>query len=265
MLPKEFIKKHKIKLNKIEVKLCRDAMRMMRESLDVNHDESHIYRILDYWDEFIATREYKVITDEINLKALFVSICWHDIWKAGCDPKSVLMLLPDIWRDGTGSAHEFVRAARKAGLETEKIREIKYIIRKHSSVQFLPARNLEAKLLQDFDALDCFSFERIYLVEKKYLIDRPFNWPTLRLARYVAMVFVKNKKEESFNFLWSRDSFRRKQKAVLDKIMPEIDEYEQLLRLMDNNQQLEFEKMYIQLKDKYLNRPELLEKPDDPF
>lgn len=240
-------------------------MIMMRESLDVYHDESHVFRILNYLDGFMSTEEYKKISPYIDMRSLFMAILWHDTWKASREPKSILGVIPDIIIEGIACSRKFQKAAEAVGLDDDFIQKVKYIIRKHALIQVLPIMTIEAKILSDMDDLDAFSLNRLYLLEKKYSCDRPFDRSTWYLAKFGINIIKKKKTEKNFFLDWAKKELSNKKDIFLKKAQAGIDAYEEALLFLEKGSKLEFERYRIEWVARNITRPELLEKPDDPF
>jgi hypothetical protein len=264
MLLSKFVEKNNIKLSDIELDLCRKATEMMAGSIDVHHNESHIYRMLDYLEEFLATEEYRKSSKDFDLKVIFISILWHDIWRAKRSPENVVNVLRDALVEGIFAALYFQKEAKIAGLDEEIIKKVKYIIRKHSKYQLLPIKTKEAKIMIDIDVIDSFSLDRVYLLEKKYLYDRPVSAATLKLVKYATRVFVVNKTSRSFYSQWAKERFLQMKEILLAKAYPEIGEYEQMLKALKRGNMLEYERQLCFLREKYINRSEEI-RIDDPF
>jgi len=256
MLPKDFIEKHKVKLDEIETKLCEEALQLMVKSVDVHHNETHVYRMLDYLDEFLDTEEYKKAAKNIDLKILFISILWHDAWKSERDPGNILVLLWDSLREGIGASLKFQKSAKLAGLDSVGIKKIGYIIRKHSLIQLMPAKGWEAHILSDVDALDGLNLDRIRLIEKKYLGERPVTLTNLRLARFSVKLFAKNKSDRSFFSGWAKEKYVGMREKFLKKAEVELNEYENLVNLKREGDQVGFERYLGFMREKYLVRQE---------
>jgi|WetSurMetagenome_2_1015567.scaffolds.fasta_scaffold17330_6 hypothetical protein len=264
MLPSEFIQRHSLNFSKNELELSKEAIDMMVDSLDVHHNETHAYRLLDYLDKFMGTKEFENISNQVDLKSFFIAILWHDVWKSERDPSNVFLLMRDILLEGVGAARKFGKYAKKYNLKTDVYKKARYAIRKHSLIQIAPLMTWEAKILSDIDALDGLSLDRIYYVEKKYLYDRPVTPTNLRMARFAVRMFVKNKTERSFFLEWSKKIFVKMRKDFLDKASIELYEYEQLVKISKSQQEEEFENYLCFMREKYINRPEE-ERTGDPF
>lgn len=266
MLPTNFIKKHRIDLAANELELCRQAMDKMATSADAHHDETHVFRMLDYLDDFIGTPEFEQrCLEKINLKVLFIAILWHDVWRTEKEPASIWALVWSSFWEGIAAGEKFHRAARQAGLEGVLARKARYAIRKHAIVQILPLRTLEAKILADMDNLDCMSLDRVYPIEKRYLCEESASVITLWVARAAVWIFVETKSEKSFYFDWARKNGLRMRQIFLNKARVELEEYARLVKIARSNQVESLESQLCFLRDKYITRSEEKERYRDPF
>ena len=236
--------------------LCKDAMDIMAKSIDVVHDETHICRLLDYLDGFMATEEYGDVSGQVDLKALFIAILWHDTWRAGRDPKNVLQAIPDILLEEIFSAKGFDKAATMSGLGEELKRKVRYIIRKHTPIQLFSPKTIEARIMREIDNLDILSLDRLYLIEKKFVCDRPFELRYWRLARFATKIFIEPQTDKFYTFDHFKEDFRRKKELFLEKVRWEIDRYKEALDFLRAGKELEFEKVRQDYIDKYLTHPE---------
>ncbi len=248
MLPEEFCEKYKINLDLKEKCLCQKAINEMKSAVDKIHDETHIHRILDCLDEFLQTKEFLKYEDNIDLKVLYISILWHDVWKAKRDPANGLIYLFEMFWDGMGSYLNFIKEAKKAKLDRNLTKKIQYIIRKHSAVQFLPFKNLESKIITALDVLDMIDFSRLKIVEDKYLNHREIRGTTLNLAK-IGMIFCVERRASKNLFLeFFNEKLTRDNKIFVKRAWREIKEYEIMWNLKKNGKKKEFEAYREKLK-----------------
>lgn len=256
MLPRKFIKKHKLILSDNEVRLCKDAMDIMAKSIDVVHDETHVYRLLDYLDGFMATEEYGDVSGQVDLKALFIAILWHDTWRARRDPKNIFQAFPDMILEEIFSTREFLKAAKKSNLDEKIKQNSRYIIRKHTPLQVFPPKTIEARIMREIDNLDILSLDRLYLIEKKFVCDRPFELRYWRLAKFATRIFIEPQTDKFYTFDHFKEDFGRKKESFLKKVRWEIDRYKEALDFLRAGKELEFEQVRQDYISKNLTRPE---------
>lgn len=157
MLLQDFTKKHNIQLQLEINSLCLLGIKFMDEGNDLHHDSNHIHNILDHLD-FLLNAKPK-LKDHINFSTLLPSICWHDVWIAKQKPKNILDLIRHQIVEGEESAKLWLSHSQHL-LPENHTSDVYYCIRKHSSVQFLPAFTLEAKILCDLDKLELWNIKR---------------------------------------------------------------------------------------------------------
>jgi len=141
---------HKIKY------LLDKAVEFMRNSKDPGHGLDHISNLLEETDRFFKSNGNKF---KIDNEILVLSLYWHDVWKSQIRPNWRNYLFLQLY-EGLGSMFMFKTYARRVDLAPEVIRSVSYAIRKHSAVQGLRAKTLEAQLLWDVDTLDIWNTQR---------------------------------------------------------------------------------------------------------
>jgi hypothetical protein len=257
MHPNEFIDRYHIRLTPEEDALCRQALRIMTDSIDPHHDASHVWRLLGSLDEFIATEEFQSMAAEVDLKVVFMAILWHDCWRANKVAENRISLFWVIAYEGIGASRYFAKAARRANVGSMFRAAVSYVIRKHALFQFSPIRTLEAKILKVVDALDMYSPDRTYLLEKKYLLDRPISQGTYNFALFVLRLFAGKDPKPTYYFEWSK-KISEVRPAFVERVSREIAEYGELCDLLSEQRFHEFEQYLAELRDKYVYNPDYL-------
>ena len=198
-----FLQEHSfVSLTRGTLMACREGLKLMSQSLDPLHNLAHIERILDNLDRFInESREVK--WKKVNFDVLLLAICWHDIWKSQRLATSGKKLVYYHLAEGLGSMRFFSRNSHSWNISPQTVKKAKLAIRKHSALQFLPTRNLEAKILKDMDKLEEWSIDRIRLVlgqieDFKHISPRILTVFKFYTQRW--MVFFSNKSY----FIWTR-------------------------------------------------------------
>jgi hypothetical protein len=252
---RQFINRHDLVLTLAEWRLCRQAIDIMRNSVDPFHDCSHISRMLESLEEFMRTDEFQQSAGQVDLKTLLLAILWHDCWRAAKDAKRPLSLFWLTLYEGIGASRYFARAAREAGLKETLRRNVSYAIRKHSRFQVLPIVTLEAKILRMVDALDMFHPERANLLQKRFLFEQPIKPSTYRAGVLVFRLFCAKNPKAVYG--WSREiALLREQYAAYG--LNVLNEYKRLCDLLRGGQHQQFEEMLEELREKYDGVSELM-------
>ncbi len=255
MHPHEFLDTHQIHLTPEESALYEQGIDLMARSIDPHHDATHIARLLESLDEFIRTDEFRRLAGNVDLKVIFIAILWHDCWRAHKETEHCVPLFWLTVYEGIGASRHFDRAARSAGVEPAFCKAVTYAIRKHSLFQFWPIKTLEAKILKVVDALDMYSLDRTYLLEKKYLLDRPITPATYNVGLIVIRLFAQKDPRPSHYFEWSQ-KLAELRPAYLSRARKELAEYKMLCDLQHAKHIQEFEQYLAELQDRYVFNPE---------
>lgn len=231
MLPEEFLKLHPIALSESEVRLCDEAVRMMKVAVDVHHDSTHICRLLNYLDDFMTAPDFKTIESQVDLKVLYISLVCHDMWRSQKDAHTSLQLLwYTIW-EYIGSQKMFTELAKKYNLDAIVMRKVRYSIKKHVQFIFFPPKTIESRILKAIDELDQLSEERIALLEKKFLLDRPITAYYLRQAKFATKLFAETAGGAARYFPSIQNEINKKKQVIIKRLWQEIGDYETLLNL----------------------------------
>src|SRR3989344_9097196 len=105
----------------------------MKKSRDSLHDDVHIENLLGLLDQFLI--KHKKIKNKLDLKAVFLALCWHDAWKAKHDPKTVGSIIYNQAMEGIFASQLFKKESKKCAVDKSTIEKASYAIRKHSSLQ----------------------------------------------------------------------------------------------------------------------------------
>ncbi len=255
MHPHEFLDTHQVHLTPEESALYEQGIDLMDRSIDPHHDATHIARLLDSLDEFMRTDEFQRMADRINVKVIFMAILWHDCWRAHKETERCVPLFWLTMYEGIGASRYFAKAAKLAEVEPAFGEAVTYAIRKHSLFQFWPIKTLEAKILKVVDALDMYSLDRTYLLEKKYLLDRPITPATYNAGLVVIRLFARKDPRPTHYFEWSK-KLAELRPAYLSRARKELAEYKMLCDLQHTKHVQEFERYLAELQDKYIFNPE---------
>lgn len=117
--------------------------------------------MLDDLDRMM-TQEKSIDWKKINYEVLLLSIFWHDVWKSLKQPTNKRKMIYQNFWDGMGSMRVFGKRAKLFSIDKPTVREVKYAIRKHSGIQFLPKTTIESKILRDLDRLEEWSVNRLF-------------------------------------------------------------------------------------------------------
>ncbi len=187
---------------------------LMRKSVDPFHDFTHIENLFSLLDEFLT--KHKKVKEKVDLKALFLALCWHDAWKAEKDPKSVAAIIYNQAMEGLMSARMFKKAAKNYSIDPKTIARAAYAIRKHNSLQFLKRKTLEAKILRDIDKIDSVNFERfLYAKKKKFRFQK-------KLYLFLIHLYFSKISRTSYHFNWTKDLLMKERKEFLRRFNEEV-------------------------------------------
>lgn len=224
----DFLNKNKIKLSLTSLSLCNQALNIMNDSKDPLHDLNHVKRILDYLHQFLKN-EARVKKD-LNFEVLILSICWHDTWKSERFSNNIIAFLFHNFWEGIGSMRLFGKVAKKAKLDKNISKKVKYAIRKHHSFQIRKRKTLEAKILMDLDVLDVWSMERLKVIEKM-LSEFKIGSRILKLVIFYYKRYMLKKDETRLNFKWSRKEFKKRKTLYTKEVQRLIKEQQNYLTL----------------------------------
>jgi hypothetical protein len=234
-----FIKKQNIKLSKDYYKLCEEGIKIMKNSVDINHNAGHVFRMLSELDKLL-TYEKEIKKEIVDFEILIPSICWHDIWKTGRkQTTNFIILLLEQQYESIGSLLIFNNFIRKKKIMYKKANTIAKNILFHSEFDLLPPlafvrnkyleRNLELKILRDLDVLDSGP-GRVKAVAGHYMKKRPINPLLFRVAYLWVSRSIANIDKIKFNFKYSERRFDKVSEATINEMIKILKE------LMDNKE-----------------------------
>ena len=220
---KDLVKIHNIQLSDDTLKLCGDALNIMRQSKDPLHDVIHVEDILGLLSKFLK-RSNEVATSDINFEILIPSICWHDVWKSYRKQTTNLFKfrLEQFW-DGIGSARIFSNHVKNSNFPKFLSDEIYFSVLHHGGFfsNFIKSNikngHLEAEILVDLDSLDFWSMKRVKYAEKHYLDNKGkilnsklipvADWALHRLTDRVT----------KYSFEWSKVEYEKRRAALFTR------------------------------------------------
>ena len=183
------------------------AMEFMANSKDPGHGIEHINNLLRETNRFIKSTgdKYKIDRD-----VMLLSLCWHDVWKSQIKPNRGNYLFLQLY-EGLGSMFMFKTYARRVDLAPEMIRSVSYAIRKHSAIQALRARTLEAQLLWDMDTLDIWNTQRTCLALQ--------NMGRIHISAFDAYIRYVKKAGFRLYFEWTKNEVRKIAPSFLEEML----------------------------------------------
>lgn len=232
-----FIQQHHIDLPPELIDLCDEGIALMRDSLDVNHNHTHVEQLLNNLTLFLEYEPHVTL----NYRILLPAICWHDVWKASrlMGTGKFKLLYENIY-DGKGSEKMFRSYAKEIRLRIELLEPIAYCIRSHSSVSSLFPKSrvitntaklrriglIEARILRDLDALEVWNIHRFDSVINSIEYITP---PLLKVAVWWFKNITLKSDENRFYFSWSKTEFKHRLRLVVQHCINLIDEYEKII------------------------------------
>lgn len=252
MLPEEFISKHPLGLTKAEAQLCQKAMEIMSQSKDVHHGASHVYRLLDFLDEFMVSKDFRLLQEKVDLKVIYISFLWHDCWRSQKDPEHTFALIWGELMENVLAPALFSKFAKQYGIDKHLAAKIKYCIKKHARYIIIPLKGAEAKIVKALDVLDQFSSQRIAILQRKYLLDRPIRPYYPHLAKLALKIFLETDVKGIHYFSWVEKKVKLRKAKLIPELWEGIKEYEVLLSFRLPANKLEYEKQFAFMKQKYL-------------
>ena len=179
----------------------------MTNSKDPGHGLDHISNLLEETDRFFKFTGTKF---KIDHDILLLSLYWHDVWKSQIKPNWRNYLFLQLY-EGLGSMFMFRTYARSVDLAPEMIRSVSYAIRKHSAVQGLRAKTLEAQLLWDVDTLDIWNTKRTRAALQ--------NMGRIHISAFDAYIRYVKRAGSRFYFEWSRNEVRKIAPLFLEEML----------------------------------------------
>lgn len=163
-----FLTKHQIILSRPILAASMAGLKLMSKSKDPHHNDSHIYHILSNLSYLLSS--IPGLKQKIKFEILIPAICWHDVWIANHTAHNLFELLLHQAVEGRQSAKMWTNYASRI-FNSAYVSQVAYCIRKHSSLQFLPPFNLEAKILIDLDKLEVWNIYR-FLGHRQTLVSQ---------------------------------------------------------------------------------------------
>lgn len=186
----------------------------MKKSRDSLHDFFHIQNLFGLLDEFLI--KHKKIKKRLDLKAVFLAICWHDAWKAKHDPKTIGSIIYNQIMEGLLAAKLFKKESKKYAMDKSTIEKAAYAIRKHSTVQILKRKTLESKVLKDIDKIDSVNFERfLYAKNKNFRFHK-------RRHLFLINLYISRISRDAYNFGWTKDILVLKRSNFIERFNREV-------------------------------------------
>ncbi len=187
----DFCHKYNISLDDRTHAVSSYALKKMSHSKNQHHDVEHVYRMFDDLSHLLDINPK--LLKKINFQVLLPAICWHDVWISRRQTNGFLELLWHQFLEGRGSANLFSLYAKEI-IPPSLVDQIAYCIRKHSSIQFLPTFNLEAKILADLDKLEMWNICRFLdkdktMVSKKSLYSKYLVRAYYKYSWYAGLSF----------------------------------------------------------------------------
>jgi hypothetical protein len=194
-----------ISSQKIKILLDK-AVDFMINSKDPGHGMEHISNLLHQTNRFFKSTENKF---KIDRETLVLALYWHDVWKAQIRPSWGNYLFLQLY-EGLGSMFMFKSHASRVGLPPEMIRSVSYAIRKHSAVQGLRAKTLEAQLLWDLDTLDTWNLKRTRLAIR--------NLEGINVSAFDLYIRYMKKAGFSLYFEWTKGEVKKLAPLFFDEM-----------------------------------------------
>jgi len=189
----------------------------MKKSKDFNHNQDHIFRIIEDFD--LMLRENLEIKNKFNLEVVLLAICWHDVWKSqySFNLNPVVFLL--MWfYEGWGSFFLFTKAAKKAGLSKEIIKPVQYSIRKHSTIQVFANKTIESRILKDLDNLEEWSLARLAALVKYYLSEKKVKTLLFKLLWLYYDFAMLPLQKNHYYFAWANNEFKKRRLSFMEEM-----------------------------------------------
>jgi len=195
-------------------RLTDKAIKIMAESVDVLHDEGHVKRMLEDWNQLSEK-----ISSGVNCDAVVLAICWHDVWLATHNYVGIWGVLWEYIREGRGSEKMFRRSAKQIGLDKKMIDLVADAIKNHPSLPGNKQKTIEAKILWDVDNLETWSWPRLKKMIEKIgdEIDKD-EAKKIKMARIYWKLVMKKRMSDRLYFDWSKKEFDERKKSFEEKI-----------------------------------------------
>jgi len=190
--------------------LCNEGLRIMRRARDKSHGVAHVFHIFDNLNYLLDKNP--TLKSKINFDVLILAICWHDVWISTQKPRNVLHIIYMQFVEGVKSAAIFDTVATIKNFDPSTRILTKYVIRKHSSIQFLPAFVLEAKILFDLDKIEMWNYRRFFTLQKNIVSTKEFY------QKYVVRLYMNYSEKMGLYFRELETVFRKNSKKFWRKV-----------------------------------------------
>jgi hypothetical protein len=187
-----------MRISSQQIKIMLDqAVQFMKNSKDPSHGMEHINNLLKVTNRFFNSTGDKF---NIDRDVMILALYWHDVWKSQIQPNWRNYLFLQLF-EGLGSMSMFKRYANMVNLSPEMTYSVSYAIRKHSAVQGIRAKTLEAQLLWDVDTLDAWNTQRTRTV------FRNLKWDNVSALDS----YIRYMKKAGFHlyFEWTRNEVKK--------------------------------------------------------
>ncbi len=191
--------------------LCKAGLKIMSLAKDKSHGVYHIYHLFDNLDYLINSN--KEVKDKINFETLIMAICWHDVWISNQNPKSVLQIIYYQMIEGIRSANMFNDEASKIRLDILTKGMVRYVIRKHSSFQVLPAFLIEAQILFDLDKIEMWNYKRFFKFGTEMVGKKEFY------QKYIVRFYLSYSEKMGLYFKDLEKVFKKNSRNFWKKVM----------------------------------------------
>ena len=182
------------------------AVEFMTNTKDPGHNLGHVKNLLKDTNRFFKSTGHQF---DIDQEVLLLAVYWHDVWKSQIKPTSRNYLFQQLY-EGLGSMLMFRQYAKTVDLSPRTIRAVSYAIRKHSAVQGLPAKTLEAQLLWDVDTLDIWNSKRTQRLFKN------LRWTNISI--FDSYILYMKKIGFHLNFEWTRNEVKKMRPCFFEEM-----------------------------------------------
>lgn len=224
---KEFTNRNNLKLSEAEQLLCLEGIKRMRSGRGSVKSDNHISELLESLDYFL--NEGAIDKGKLKLNVLLLSICWHDIWKAGKVPRNIMQLFWNTVWDGMGSFLIFSEKAKASNVPINTIRKARYCIRKHSFLQVMPVKSYEAKVLRDLDKISVWTDSKLYVWKNRFFRKEKPNLAKLWMAKISFKLFIKPSISWRCHLPSLEQELKIRRSKMIKKIKRVLIEYEDLV------------------------------------
>lgn len=224
----KFLSLHRVKLQPGVREACNYGLDYMSHATDLMHNQHHPQRILDDLHR-MRTECSEINWPKVDFNVLLLSICWHDTWVSRFDLKNKRKGAFGRLYEGIGSMRILNRKSKQLMLDPKVIKKVKYAIRKHSYLQFMPRLTIESKILHDLDKLEEWSIKRLYLGMGSVQSLLSFTPNTIHLYKFYFEHVMLKKNFGNYTYDWSKKQFVIRKKLFLKEVSRIFSELANLL------------------------------------